>query len=365
MSSPNDATPLGHDGYLKLWSLGAPRLAAEFVLLDEAQDSNPLVLSVLSKQSAQVVYVGDRYQQIYEWRGAINAMERVSVDSQTSLTLSFRFGEKIAEAASAVLATLGEQTRIRGNPSLTSYLSADQADCVLARTNASVISSVIEHLGSGSKPLVVGGTAEILSLLRGVQELKSGKPSIVAEFFGFQNWHEVVEFSQTTEGEHLRTFVKVVAQHGEQKLIEALGKTAHTEDQADVVVSTAHKAKGREWPTVRLIDDFLQSKPDSEEHRIDPAEVRLFYVALTRAQKAVDVALKTLSIFQIVQGDRYPQQRNAVRASDQNQQTAPRETARPIPKIEIRPVVESKSNGMAWYWWLLFAVLFLGFLKTR
>ena len=61
---------MGHDGYLKLWALGRPKLAADFVLLDEAQDSNPVMLDVLSRQAAQVVYVGDRHQQIYQWRGA-------------------------------------------------------------------------------------------------------------------------------------------------------------------------------------------------------------------------------------------------------------------------------------------------------
>jgi superfamily I DNA/RNA helicase len=379
MSNSNDALPLGHDGYLKLWALGTPRLSAEFVMLDEAQDSNPLVLSVLSKQSAQVVYVGDRYQQIYDWRGAINAMEKVSVDHQTNLTLSFRFGEKIADAASAVLATLGEKTRIRGNPLVTSYLSSDQADCVLARTNASVISSVIEHLGRGSRPLIVGGTAEILGLLRGVEELKSGRASIVAEFFGFLNWHEVVEFSQNPEGEHLRTFVKVVAEHGEQKLIGALEKTADTEDQADVVISTAHKAKGREWPRVRLIDDFLKSKSDDEIDRADPAEVRLFYVALTRAQKAIDVAFKTLQMFQIDQGDKFMRQSSSLRSGEQASQAmpmgaphipneAPRisvETSRFIPLAVKPPTVQPRSSGLAWYWWLLIAVLVLGFFRSR
>jgi hypothetical protein len=27
-----------------------------------------------------MIYVGDKYQQIYEWRGAVNAMEKIETD---------------------------------------------------------------------------------------------------------------------------------------------------------------------------------------------------------------------------------------------------------------------------------------------
>ena len=81
---------LGHDGYLKLWSLASPELPYNFILLDEAQDTNDAVLSVLQKERNRVVYIGDRYQQIYSWRGAINAMSKVGDAHFTTLTQSFR-----------------------------------------------------------------------------------------------------------------------------------------------------------------------------------------------------------------------------------------------------------------------------------
>ena len=75
----------------------------------------------------------------------------------------------------------------------------------------------------------------------------------------------------------------------------ALNKTV-PEDTSDFIVSTAHKAKGREWKTVRLMDDFLKSKPMKETHETDleKAEVRLFYVALTRAREAIQNAEREL-----------------------------------------------------------------------
>jgi superfamily I DNA/RNA helicase len=145
MAAPRDPIPLGHDGYLKVWALEHPKLPSEYILLDEAQDTNAVVLGVLHEQDAQIVYAGDKHQQIYEWRGAINAMEKITGCDEAFLTQSFRFGDVIASAAARVLATLGEQHRIRGNPAVSSRIaSSGDARAVLARTNPTVILEILE-----------------------------------------------------------------------------------------------------------------------------------------------------------------------------------------------------------------------------
>lgn len=82
-------------------------------------------------------------------------------------------------------------------------------------------------------------------------------------------------------GESIRTFVQLVGQHGEGKLWAAVTSAEDDESTADVILSTAHKAKGREWDSVRLASDFVSSRLGS--HPDAPSEVRLFYVAMTRA----------------------------------------------------------------------------------
>ncbi|GHE82470.1 hypothetical protein GCM10019059_44940 [Camelimonas fluminis] len=47
MIDPADPLTLGHDGYLKVWALGAPSINADYILLDEAQDTNAVLLGVL------------------------------------------------------------------------------------------------------------------------------------------------------------------------------------------------------------------------------------------------------------------------------------------------------------------------------
>ena len=300
MCNPDDPIPLGFDGFLKLWALSDPVISADYILLDEAQDTNPVVLDVLRKQQAQIVYVGDKYQQIYEWRGAINAMENIVTDESVYLTTSFRFGSEIAAAASHVLALLGEKRPLKGNPTLNSRVGSTNANAVLSRTNASTISVVIEALHDNRRPHLVGGTDELMHMLRGVSDLKAGNPSSVPDFFGFENWQEVIEFAKSGEGAHLVTFVNLVESRGEKQLMWALNRTV-AEDNSDLIISTAHKAKGREWPTVRLTDDFLKSRPrksaeGESEPALDPAELRLFYVALTRGKEAVDLPESLLEL---------------------------------------------------------------------
>jgi len=296
MIDKRDDIPLGHNGYLKLWALTGPVLKTDYILLDEAQDTNPVVLGILAEQRAQLVYVGDPYQQIYEWRGAVNAMHNMPGCEETALTQSFRFGSAIAAEASRLLATLGEHRQVRGNPDISSAIAASgTAEAVLARTNAIVILEILEATGMGRKPYVCGGTEAIKRLLSDVYELKAGRPAVSPEFFGFQNWPEVVAFANSEEGQDLRTFVQLVLQNGESKLWAAVNNAVANERHADVILSTAHKAKGREWNSVRLAGDFISARlgpdPDAE------AEVRLFYVAMTRAKNLLIADPELLRMF--------------------------------------------------------------------
>ena len=52
-----------------------------------------------------------------------------------------------------------------------------------------------------------------------------------------------------------------------------------------MVISTAHKSKGREWDRVRIAADF---KAPEEGKTPSRAELMLLYVAVTRAKVALD-----------------------------------------------------------------------------
>lgn len=293
MQTPDDLLPLGHDGYLKLWSLISPELPFDYIMLDEAQDTNEAVLSVLRNQINQTIYVGDKHQQIYAWRGAVNAMEKAQTSHEAKLTQSFRFGPKIAEVANTVLSRLKESQPLIGNASINSTINSSSAHptAILCRTNAGVLGIVLDILASGKTPHVIGGTTEIVRLLEDVTRLKQNIPADSPEFYGFKSWTEVVLFTDTEEGEQLKTFVNIVAKFGEHQLINALKRSANIEAAADIIVSTGHKSKGREWDVVELNGDFHQPRKIARNKREEIALAaqysesdRLLYVALTRGK---------------------------------------------------------------------------------
>lgn len=292
MLDPRDNAPLGHDGYLKLWSLSKPQLNYDYLLLDEAQDTNEAVLSVLRLQDSHLTLVGDRHQQIYEWRGAINAMETVKTDAQALLTRSFRFGDSVANAATSILKTLGEKEKVLGNPHRDTRIAATGAtQTILCRKNESVIAVIVQALTEGRTPHVVGGVTDLTRMLEDVNRLKQSLPAECPDFFGFKDWREVADFAESDEGESLRSLVRIVSTHGEMNLIQKLKSVARDEAGADLTVSTGHKAKGREWDSVTLFSDFepRPSKGDPLKPVESKEEARLLYVAATRARQLLVV----------------------------------------------------------------------------
>jgi len=296
MSDRTSSMPLGHDGYLKYWAMQRPTLGFDYILLDEAQDTNDVVLGLLEHQRCQVVYVGDRHQQIYEWRGAINALEKVNTPKECSLTQSFRFGPQIAELANVVLRRLGERQDIHGNRAVSSDIAtATRPDAIIARSNGAVLQAVMTCLDGGSTPYVEGGTQELKRLIRGVYELRDQGFSTAPEFFGFTSWAEVVEYSETEYGQELATFVRLVQAYGPGQLWHLLQRVSDQPEDADVTVSTTHRAKGREWTAVRLEDDFVLAEEDEEgaPRELPDEEMRILYVALTRAKTLLQVGDQT------------------------------------------------------------------------
>ncbi len=337
-SSEKSEMPLGHDGYLKLWSLSKPKLAYSFILLDEAQDTNPAVLSVLKAQSTQVIYVGDKHQQIYEWRGAENAMETIDAAEDAFLTTSFRFGPPLAAVATKILHALGETKRLEGNPNVeTEILSEGAARAILTRTNAMLFREIVDALDNDRKPHIVGGTEEMKALLHDVDKLQKGVPGSLPEFFGFTNWRQVVEYAQRPEGESLNQFVNLVEQMGRGALWRAVLSVEPDESKADVAISTAHKAKGREWESVRLSEDFSSAENDSG--KIPYSEARLFYVALTRAKNRLVVDPVLLDAF-------------SSKLSPDAKNTKTKRTARPSERMpidvsdNIEPVRPERPNDL-------------------
>lgn len=288
---PNHGAGIGHEIYLKLWALAKPRIPADFILFDEAQDADPLMLGILLNQGCQVIYVGDAHQQIYEWRGATNAMKRLPLP-ETLLTQSFRFGDAIADVANLLLQGLQESVPLKGNPDKPSQLGLNEhclhKDAILCRTNANAMSRLMTGLRLGHKVALQADTQRLLRFSEAAERLKRGQQANgVPELAYFYTWQDVQEYCETNEGSDLKTLVRLIDDHGSQALKQAINALSDI-NQADYVISTAHKAKGLEWANVQLDDDF-QFELGREEIHIRPEELRLLYVACTRAKQQLNI----------------------------------------------------------------------------
>lgn len=286
--NPNGRLPFTHNHYLKIWQVGvhgAPEIYADLIMYDEAQDANGCMLAVVNAQPAQLVFVGDSYQQIYGWNGAVNALALADpTAARTYLTESFRFGEGIAMYANRALEWLDAPITLKGRGP-TSFVGPNATpDVILFRTNAAAVSTALKFLADGRKPALVGGADDVVRFAKAAQQLKDGRRTDHPELACFDTWGEVQDYVEhDPSGNELKVLVGLVDEHGPDVIIDGLGQCVD-ERYADIVLSTAHKSKGREWDAVQLWGDF----PDPNERDISDEDVRLLYVAATRAKKYLD-----------------------------------------------------------------------------
>ncbi|MCX5066708.1 AAA family ATPase [Micromonospora lupini] len=280
------------DAYLKMYQLTRPRIPVDYVLLDEAQDLSPVMASLFHFQDhAQRIMVGDSAQAIYAFRGAIDAMAKFHADQRLTLSQSFRFGPAVADEANKWLDLLDAPLRLRGFPPAGSRLAhLDQPEAILCRSNAGAISQVMQAAAAGRRVALVGKADELRRLAEAAEELMDGRPTGHPELVAFQTWDQVREHAQHDDASgNLQVLVKLIDDHTPAEIINVVNGLVD-EKRADVVVSTAHKAKGREWDRVKIAGDFREPRRDKQtgEAVLVKDELRLAYVAVTRARKVLD-----------------------------------------------------------------------------
>lgn len=297
MIGVESAFPCAHDAYLKLYQLSEPQLNYDCILFDEGQDSNPVLAAVVASQTAQKIFVGDPWQQIYRWRGAENALDQqIDLGAEAMyLTNSFRFGPMIAGVANAILRLQGETRPLVGLGPMdkvkTTMDGIRGQYTILNRTVSGVIMSAIDAVASGKVVYWNGGIgAYNLDGLEDTYNLKNNKFGEIRDFRvkAFKSYDAYTEAAEASEDPEMLRTMRILKDHGNiPRLLSALRQFSTDDiDEADVVVSTTHRAKGLEWNIVKLDEDF----PDIfDQERVPPDQVgdelNLLYVGATRARK--------------------------------------------------------------------------------
>jgi superfamily I DNA/RNA helicase len=301
LQHPDDgAVRFEHDHYLKIWALTRPRIQADFLLLDEAQDTTPVVEQIFlaQREHAQLVMVGDSAQAIYHWRGAKDVMTGFN-GIQLALSQSFRFGPALAHEANRWLHLAEAPIRLTGTPAVPTELGpVTQPDAVLCRTNVGAMAQVMTLMAAGYSVALAGGGDSLQALALAARDLKEGRRTHHPELVLFPCWGDLQDYAaHDPAGRDLQPLVNLVDTHGTDAILTAVAHLA-PEPHAHVTVSTAHKAKGREWARVLIAADFARPNDSTADERtgatrppdpIDDAEARLAYVAVTRTRQCLDL----------------------------------------------------------------------------
>jgi len=298
----NETIGMLHDGYLKLYQLSNPKLQYDCILLDEAQDINPVTSAIVFAQAktnqnpkpCSIILVGDGHQQIYSFRGAKDTLKTFKAARTRYLTQSFRFDNNIARLANMVLKTFKKETRkiVGTKVDRIEKPKWDQNHhTIIARTNAALFDKAV-RLYKRHKIGFVGGVGNYrLSILKDVYYLfKKDMLKIQDPYIkSFSTFKDLKAYAKAVEDFELSSVCKMVEKYttGIPGHVDRIMEQSVDPAKAGILMTTAHKSKGLEWSNVLLMDDFHSLV--KEEKIIDPAgiepdEFNLIYVAMTRAR---------------------------------------------------------------------------------
>ncbi len=330
-------------------------------------------------RGTHVYFVGDMAQSIFGFRGAkseplLNHDPAIDLP----LTESFRFGPRIACIANAILFAKKKSPQtaladggfsrkkrrlwkpyvIQGRSACegqvgwapqSSLLDYDNQVTILARGNATLLSAclprVLDSVAAGRtlKVSVNGkgassGLSKWATIIKQVREFTklwvASGPEVPPEawtettldFEEFEGereltWKRAMELIEGQDLQHFKAAISLVCEHKRDSIARTAAFEEHvlnkkyTQDEADIVLSTIHSAKGMEWDNVEICDDLVPlamfqvvkrhpSSPciQSASVPLDSTamfnfpgygdDINLWYVAVTRARKRLSLPSK-------------------------------------------------------------------------
>lgn len=268
-----------HDFYLKAFANKQPVLVHpktkkpyDFILFDEGQDANEVMLDIFMRQTGAKIIVGDPAQQIYTWRGAVNALDKVDF-VEKNLTDSYRFKQDIADDANQTLnlkrkiGMYGNCVQVRG---IGTGLVTNGKKAHLSRTVMGLMKLLVDNYtknptstnylegGKRNNKWLYGNSllTDVYWLFAG--QLKKIKDPVIKDF---KHINELREFAVNTNNRNISQLVDLIFTyrseifHLKKEIIAGL---VPDKANADNYFSTVHKAKGQEYDYVVMDDTFIK-----------------------------------------------------------------------------------------------------------
>lgn len=305
-----------HDFYLKLFHKSRQFHQAlsryDLILVDEGQDLSEIMLDALRTCQQRIVLVGDSHQQIYSFRYAVDAMRKLPCDEEFELTLSFRFGEAIADLASVFIQEAKQvpQFRIQGNQKRHSqvevyhripHAAQKQKTAMLSRSNVALFENAMSFR-SGATPFTF--ERDLYPLLMRTLDVywlaQEHKEKIRDHLIRtFHTLDELGEYAKTTDNFQLQGMIEIVEKYQEEfpgvifemaDLCKSREKQESQEKYAPrdgIILSTIHSAKGQEYDHVYIDKDLAETLDAVKKHDAEAGsdEMNVAYVGFTRAKE--------------------------------------------------------------------------------
>jgi F-box protein 18 (helicase) len=256
---------LNTDAQMKYYHLRADLLNYRYIIVDEAQDLSQIQIDIIRKQKeAFKVIVGDDFQSLYEWRGAVNAIKTFKDTVEHDLaTLSQSFRCPEGKISVFVNRLLKQPILFKGVDTEEAEVSAydDILDVVkmlpkgrgkvfITRKNSTILQTALTLAKNGYKFNVLESSTSIFSPKNIKQLLKEAESTTIEEArLGHKD--TLVDF--------LTALPKIKEQFGDVgsflELFES-HKVRSNSKELTITLTNAFQAKGLEWRTVILANDF-------------------------------------------------------------------------------------------------------------
>jgi superfamily I DNA/RNA helicase len=284
------------DHYLKMFHLSGKSLAERpaYILFDESQDADQVMVDIVRRQGVPVFYVGDRHQQLYRWRGAINAMRQIDL-KEFPLTKSFRFGPAVADLANFILNLKvdGPDHELIGNEEKETLVDIGQPTgryTYLSRTNAGLFDFAARQTG----PIYMVGKFDDMSrtVLAAAKLYAGERQQHIPALSAFGSWSELTGYLTEvadTDLLYLSRLADTYRDNLEGVVDDMRRRLVPNEKDAEISLSTVHQFKGKESPKVKLGDDFPVLDETFKERDPDgyDDELSILYVGATRGTDEV------------------------------------------------------------------------------
>ena len=360
-----------HDFYLKLSHLKnkfQSKLSKyDLVLVDEGQDLSPIMIDALSTYKGRIIIVGDSHQQIYRFRYAEDAMQNFTHDELHELTLSFRFGDMIAELSREFISngkddqdftisgTPGKKSQVYFYDSInTVEIKPDTA--ILCRTNFSLFKNAM-HLKTKKQNFCFERdiTSELFKTLDVYWLSIENKTNIKDELIkSFNTLKELEYYASKIDDYQLLKIVELVNEYKPEfpgivfEFLKLCEEKKDRQDRGTVTLSTIHAAKGHEYENVIIDEDIISRLDGSNSSGLCDCieEINVAYVGITRAKTCLFLPIGTKRLF-TKQWQDYASSIPIISERD----TSRKEYPIKIPSISIRPAVHSPQAKNSYRGW--------------